>query len=139
MQNIGLGGGRIALKDRGYNRFLEKARKRLRENPNADLRDIADEMEQDREQMKIAVRTRILFSWFNEFFHSDYEAAQRVLTKCRTLNPTKQVSLKEATELLMASWQIFKGLFTEDEFDRVMEKLDENIMLSKIDDEDAEY
>lgn len=109
------------------------------ENPNADLRDIADEMEKDREQFKSAVRAEILFSWFEDFFHKDYEAAQRALTKCRTLNPVKPVFQKEATEILMAVWQIFKGLFTEDEFNRLMKRLDESIMLSKINDEDAEY
>lgn len=117
--------------------LLEDARRRLRENIDADLKDIAVELYNQNEKTEKRIRSNILCTWFvGCLYNYDYERAKRALTKCITLEPDKPVDPQDADKLLAVLWQSCKLLF-KDDFSALFDEIDRVIETNKAFDEDG--
>lgn len=120
------------------NRILRKVKKRLLENPNDDLKDIEEEMLEEKHAVEKRCRDNILRTWFiGGLFNYDYEAAKIALAKCITLDPAKSISVDEANKLLLVLWQSCKLLF-KDDFSTLFDEIERVIETNKAFDDDGD-
>ncbi len=105
----------IALVDGFASKHLEDARELLRNDIDADLSQIAFEINNERKWAVKQCRNDILRCWFiGGLFNYNYEEAQRALVKCITLNPCKDLTPAEANKLLPVLWGSCRQLFKDD-------------------------
>lgn len=117
--------------------LLEDARRRLRDDIDADLSDIAVKLYDQNEKTEKRIRSNILCTWFvGCLYNYDYERAKRALTKCITLEPDKPVDPQDADKLLMVLWQSCKLLF-KDDFSALFDEIERVIETNKAFDEDG--
>ena len=117
--------------------LLEDARRRLRDDIDADLSDIAAKLYDQNEKTEKRIRSNILCTWFvGSLYNYDYERAKRALTKCITLEPDKPVDPQDADKLLMVLWQSCKLLF-KDDFSALFDEIERVIETNKAFDEDG--
>lgn len=119
------------------NRHLNDARERLRKDINADLKDIAMQINEERQYAEKRVKNNILNTWFiGGLFSYDYHRAKIALTKCIALNPCKQITPAEAEKLLSVLWGSCQRLFDND-FSSLMDEIDRYLETEKAMGEDA--
>lgn len=127
----------IALIDVMTNKHLNDARERMRENINADLSDIAKAINLEKIGAEKRCRENILRTWFiGGLFNYDYKKARLALTKCITLNPSKEVRPKEANQLLTVLWGSCQLLFRDD-FSVLLDEIDRYLETEKAFEEDG--
>lgn len=97
----------MALRDRWVRRNIEKVRERLLINPDDDLADIIQGMDQDDVRYKEQCRLKILRNFLvYSLFDGRHDAAKRALVKIIALKPPyKPVSPEKANELMLVLWQ----------------------------------
>lgn len=127
----------LALVDVTVNKHLDDARERLRKDINADLKDIAVQINQEKQYAEKRVKNNILNTWFiGGLFSYDYHRAKIALTKCIALNPSKQITPAEAEKLLPVLWWSCRRLFDND-FSSLMDEIDRYLDTEKAMGEDA--
>lgn len=127
----------IALVDVMTNKHLDEARKRLQNDINANLSDIAMQINKERIHAEKRCRDNILNTWFiGGLFNYDYEKAKIALAKCISLNPSKKVEPNEANQLLLVLWSSCRLLF-KDDFSSLMDEIDRYLETEKEMGEDA--
>lgn len=97
----------MALRFRCVRENMEKARERLRADPDDDLSDLIEKMDQDDAVFKKQSRMVILRNFIvNGLFGYDHKGALRGITKIIALKPPhKPVDSKKANELLLILWE----------------------------------
>jgi hypothetical protein len=114
----------MALVDITHNSYIEKAREILKEDINADLKDLCTEMNlAKREENK-----RLLSNFTNTIvigglYNYDYNAARIGLTKAIILQPSKTLTKDEANKLLMNLYSSL-NLLLKNDFSIVMNEIE---------------
>lgn len=97
----------MALSDRGYNKYLAAARRRILADPHDDLHDLALELNNDIYGMTGFYRRLVMREWIvDALFRGDKRAAQKALIRCVMLKPVDSADIKKARDLLYALWQL---------------------------------
>lgn len=105
---------------------IDEIRQRLRENINDSLSDIRKKIKEERAESERRHFNQRLNRWFVELFSGDYEEAKRVLTKCITLNPHKEVTPSEMAMMMPLIWKSCEILFDGD-FNSLLAEIDRNL------------
>lgn len=117
----------MALMEMAANKYFETARERVLADPNADLSDLEQTVSRERWDAERRARQRILNEWFcSGLFQNDYHVAKRNITKCLTLQPSRELTLEEVEKLLPAIWASTEILF-RDGFDNLLGYIDTHL------------
>lgn len=114
----------IALVNATSNNFITETTARLKGNINADVSDIARRLNEEMRRIEKRGRENVIKTLFiGGLFNYNYTEAKRALTKCIALKPSKEVTVKEANELLPVLWGSCRVLL-KDDFSVLMDEID---------------
>lgn len=115
----------MALRDRGWNPYLERARERLIKDPQDNLRDIGTEMNDRDIGLKEQCKFEVMWDFVGRvLFNRDYRKAKAAVSKVILLKPPEEsIGVTEANKILVYLW--FKYPFFD--MGKLLDRLDSEI------------